>query len=115
MNTAHEPLSDRPAPGTEFGFTYRLDQAGVDAFAGLLADAPFDPGLDERIANETCPSCGRLLRELTPGHAWSLDLRTRESRCSDPPYPGGPATFTMDSGGALETRPAAVAVPWERP
>lgn len=98
----------------EAGFTFQLDQDGIDSLMPLFAGATFDPDLDERIANERCPSCGRkLFGELPAGHAWSLDLSTQAYKCSDPPYPGGPVTFTTNSSARLERRAAGVLVPWE--
>lgn len=70
------------------GFTFELDQAGLDGLTSLFAGATFDPDLDEQIANERCPSCAQRFADLAPGHAWSLDMSTRQYRCSGPVIPG---------------------------
>lgn len=75
-------------PRYEFGFTFELDDEGLEALRPLIEGATLDPGLDERIANEPCPSCGRRFADLPPGHAWSLDVTTRQYRCSGPVIPG---------------------------
>lgn len=76
-------------PEFELGFVVRLDEDSVQSLTALLGDAiNVDPDLDERIANETCPSCGRRVAELPHGHAWSLDVSARTYGCSNPVIPG---------------------------
>lgn len=76
-------------PDFEFGFTAAFDEANARSLTATLGeDAAVDPGPDERIANEVCPSCGRRFAELPVDHAWSLDLCTRDYTCSDPVIPG---------------------------
>jgi hypothetical protein len=79
------PARTAALPGFEFGFTFELDDTGAQHLEALLGDAAaVDPQLDERIANEACPACGRRFADLPTGHAWSLDLAARRYGCSNP-------------------------------
>lgn len=93
MDAAYsEPLRGGSLPCLEFGFTMPAAKDAGERVAALLdaagIEATFDPGLDERIANERCPSCGRRFADLPIGHAWSLDLTTRAYSCGGPVIPG---------------------------
>jgi hypothetical protein len=89
---------EEPSPllGCEFGFVVGISPETAENLNALFADAPVDEDVDRRIAEWRCPGCGRGMDELTEGHAWSYDTKTKQYQCDDPPYPGGPTQFTMD-------------------
>ncbi len=90
--TRSEPLHAGSLSGIEFGFTMPMAAGAGERVTVLMRAAGlemrFDPDLDERIANEPCPSCGRRFADLPIGHAWSLDLATRSYSCGNPIIPG---------------------------
>jgi hypothetical protein len=74
----------RDLNGYEFGFSTTITPEAIESILAVAGKSAIDPTLDERLAAERCPACGRLRVEIPVGHWWG-GSPTLGYRCNDSP------------------------------